>query len=190
MRSLLILFLFCSFSTFLLAQKVTNDSLIPKSEYGSISCYYFPTENFEKYYLSTGFLFKAKKENWMNTVKLDITLFDFVQNSNRTDNFTHIQFAKNYTYRNAWCVIRNSFGLGPYMYQYNLNGYESRNWGLAISEGIDIGIAMGQIDITVGYFISIGWGYFKQFNYQYPSGVAPFRFGLSNSPLIKITFKH
>lgn len=141
------------------------------------------------YFVSSSLLFGEKNSKWQNSIHVDIEVLDLVKTWGGGKNFYSLQFGKNYLFQKKWFVAKSCSGVGLYYYQFALPELESRTYGIVVSQSLEIGFSMKKINISTGFYLAVGYGYFKRY-YEVPDYLNDsFKFTPIGNPFVKVTFK-
>lgn len=170
--------------------QVFSQEKINNSAIGEISGFYYLRSNEPNVFLSLGFLLDSKKTNWQNGFRLDMQRLDLKKSIGGVKEYIAIQYMKRYNYNHNKFGIRQTFGAGLHNYVYTTPYFDNRTNGIVLSYGFDIGFNLEKIDLTLGFYLAGGYGYFKKYqNSVSTEGDINFKFTVIGSPTLKISFK-
>ncbi len=188
MRSLLILFLFCSFSIFLGAQKITNDPMFriirlrffknfslvllclmisiqfllgqldSNSRQIEFGAVHYKYNGNSSNHLFMGVNFSTEKLRWKNNVAMS---FNTLENDheNFIFSFMTINGGKNYQIHKQRFYGGLGMNAGVFYANSNFYDYTIRFYGINVCSKIEAGFRLNKIVLCTGFFITVGYGY-------------------------------
>ena len=169
----------------LLAQ--TADTL--RQPFGEVSFIAFPAPHEPIYFFSGSILFEGRRTGWQNSLHLDVQSSELAAASDGAKNFYSFQFGKNYAFERKRFIAKSCSSTGLFMYQRILPKLGARSYGIIVSQSLEVGVSLKKVNISVGYYMALGYGYFKAYYKLYPGEFDPFKFTIIGNPFIKLTFK-
>ena len=71
------------------------------------------------------------------------------------------QFGKNDSLQRKSFIAKSCSSAGLYMYQFAILELESRTYGIVDSESLEIVFLWRKVTISTGFYLAVGYGYFK-----------------------------
>jgi|GEM_PF-4128712 len=184
---LLSAFITLAFQQLLVAQ--TDLILQQPRPFGELSLMVTPEDEERTYFMSASILFGGKKAGWQNSVHLDVQSHDLAATNDGAKNFYSFQVGKNYAFERKWFLAKSCSSAGLFMYQRILPGLGARSYGVVLSQSLEVGISLKKINVTAGFYLAVGYGYFKAYYELWQGEYDPFKFTPIGNPFVKITFK-
>ena len=160
-----------------------------RQPFGEVSAMVTPNNAKITYSMSASILFGGKKKGWQNSLHLDVQTRDLAATNDGAKNFYSFQFGKNYAFQRKRFIAKSCSSIGLFMYQRILPNLGARSYGIIVSQSLEVGVSLKKVNISTGFYMALGYGYFKRY-FEVPDYYHdPFKFTLIANPFVKITFK-